>query len=231
MNYSQDALRHSAVLVQLYSAGATATTRHIAFPRPEGVAGGVAGELLDRLAGAGLELTRTCGYITLLSWAGQQAGRDPSPAPASQQVDLQLLGEELDMIDSPMAGAGAGRPSQLPLTAISSPDTVRGSDEPHHWRLLDLHYGVPLFDTDLNRAVVERLVAVAGAEAEVGVGLNGGREPGLLEFIKQHSSDSRLTRLDENQVPHSLTDNKYTTLLRLIRRCPTRPSRSGLTGR
>ena len=57
------------------------------------------------------------------------------------------------------------------------------------------------------------------------------REPGLLEFIKQHSSGSMLTRPDENQVLHSLTVITYPTLSHLIRRCPSRPSRSGLTGR
>ena len=72
-------------------------------------------------------------------------------------MDLQLLEEELDNIDSPMAGAGVQtkniRPNQLSLNVKTS--TEDDSLE-NCWKLMDISYRIPLFDMDLNSAITTK---------------------------------------------------------------------------
>lgn len=80
---------------------------------------------------------------------------------------VQLLAEEVDAIDSPMAG---GAPPRLPQPELKKHRPMRlllpsPGGEPGHpatlaanWLVLDLTYGIPLFDAELNREVMERIV-------------------------------------------------------------------------
>ena len=73
---------------------------------------------------------------------------------------VQLLAAEVDAIDSPMAGGAPPlspprppRPNRLTL-----PPRGEHTELAANWVVLDLTYGIPLFDADLNRAVMERIV-------------------------------------------------------------------------
>ena len=90
---------------------------------------------------------------------GPQSAREFSPdGTALDSSTAQLLEEELDNIDCPMAGRGRGgeqggkpqRPGNLKLQ-----DTVALVKE-EDWQILDITFGVPLFDMELNAAVTNR---------------------------------------------------------------------------
>ena len=83
--------------------------------------------------------------------------REFSPA-AGENMDLQLLEEELDNIDSPMAGAGVLtkniRPNQLSLNV--NVKTSNDDNLENYWKLMDISYRIPLFDMDLNSAITTK---------------------------------------------------------------------------
>ncbi len=101
---------------------------------------------------------------------------------------VQLLAAEVDAIDSPMAGGAPpltppplARPSRLTL-----PPREGHTELAANWVVLDLTYGIPLFDADLNRAVMERivgrgLVKAASLERLSAASLDTGAA--LLDFI------------------------------------------------
>jgi FAM91 C-terminus len=84
----------------------------------------------------------------------------------SDTDSVQLLAEEVDAIDSPMAGGApppppsppppSKRPSRLELPPPGS--EMKQPSLEDNWVVLDLSYGIPLFDADLNGAVMERIV-------------------------------------------------------------------------
>jgi len=102
------------------------------------------------------------------------------------------LAAEVDAIDSPMAGGAPpltppprppplARPSRLTL-----PPREGHTELAANWVVLDLTYGIPLFDADLNRAVMERivgrgLVKAASLERLSAASLDTGAA--LLDFI------------------------------------------------
>ena len=73
-------------------------------------------------------------------------------------MDLQLLEEELDNIDSPMAGAGVLtkniRTNQLSLNV--NVKTSNDDNLENYWKLMDISYRIPLFDMDLNSAITTK---------------------------------------------------------------------------
>ena len=82
-------------------------------------------------------------------------GKAREVSPACEELgssSIQLLAEELDTLDSAMAGAEGAAPPARPRPASLAP-----APAPQQWLLLDVTYGVPLFDLELNRAVVGRV--------------------------------------------------------------------------
>lgn len=204
----QDALLHSPVLLQVFSAGdCRATTRHIAFPlntdnnllaqEDKPVL-----ELLSLIASK-VNLIHCCGYVTLANYPrpverSREASRENSPA--GQAVDLHLLEEELDNIDSPMAGqpSNISRPSALQL-----PNTANNKTLLDNWKLLELSYGVPLFDMELNSEITTRINEGDLVQADSLSQLRETSEKiqeGLLTFIKENRGGSQDCQ-DDDDVP------------------------------
>ena len=87
----------------------------------------------------------------------KQEIRETSPDGAElNSCNAQLLEEELDNIDCPMAGSMSksstvpSRPKDLQLGEKLKPLEVCS------WQVLDITFGIPLFDMDLNAAVTKR---------------------------------------------------------------------------
>jgi hypothetical protein len=102
---------------------------------------------------------------------------------------VQLLAAEVDAIDSPMAGGAPPlsppRPPPRP-NRLTLPSRGGHTELAANWVVLDLTYGIPLFDADLNRAVMERivgrgLVKAASLERLSAASLDTGAA--LLDFI------------------------------------------------
>eukprot|EP00090_Calanus_glacialis_P008224 TRINITY_DN16538_c0_g1_i1.p1 TRINITY_DN16538_c0_g1~~TRINITY_DN16538_c0_g1_i1.p1 ORF type:complete len:858 (-),score=315.54 TRINITY_DN16538_c0_g1_i1:118-2628(-) len=220
----QDALLHSPVLLQLFSsAEQKAQTKHVAFP-VQGEQGHSFDSVL-RQVGEKVDLTHTCGYVTVVNFPRKtvkvikqdkptkQATTEKDKleregSPAGESLDsstVQLLEEEIDNIDSPMAGEPtkkALRPTNLKLSVQSNTDLVE------EWKLLELSYGVPLFDTELNAAITGRIVK-GGLVTEESLASLGGDcqklKEGLLDFIRDNTdsySCSIPSMMDDNEVPY-----------------------------
>ena len=193
----QDALLHSPVLLQVFSSGdVRATTKHIAFPcvQTDDMEESVKA-LLTNLESK-VDLHHTCGYVTLVNFPRKEeksatenteAKRESSPA-AGETVDLQLLEEELDNIDSPMAGAQTNkqRPNQLNLK-VSPQQKEKMVDE---WKVMDISYGIPLFDMSLNCSIISKIMEGSLVTEESLARLKESLEKkkdGLLNFINDNS--------------------------------------------
>ena len=193
----QDALLHSPVLLQVFSSGdVRATTKHIAFPcvQTEEMEDSVKA-LLTNLESK-VDLHHTCGYVTLVNFPRKEeksatenteAKRESSPA-AGETVDLQLLEEELDNIDSPMAGAQTNkqRPNQLNLKVSSRQKETMVDD----WKVMDISYGIPLFDMSLNCSIISKILEGSLVTEESLARLKESLEKnkdGLINFINDNS--------------------------------------------
>jgi len=213
----QDALHHSPVLLQLFSSGdQKAKTKHIAFPINE-EEGSEYDTVLKHLSKK-VDLTHTCGYVTLVSLPvgienkskheidGGKVERQGSPAGETlDSSTVQLLEEEIDNIDSPMAGEPTKKPQRpkdlnLPL--------AKNRDIPKEWKFLELSYGVPLFDTELNATITMKIVSGGLVTEESLVSLREDSEKlkeGLLQFILEKTdsySCSIPAMVDVNEVPY-----------------------------
>ena len=208
----QDALLHSPVLLQVYSSGnIKANTKHIAFPICAPSNCDESTTKLLTLLQTKVDLSHTCGYVTLVNLPRKQTKsdesklefkRESSPA-AGENMDLQLLEEELDNIDSPMAGAGVQtkniRPNQLSLNVKTSTD----DSLENCWKLMDISYGIPLFDMDLNSAITTKVLD-GGLVTEDSLGsLRDTSEKvkeDLLKFIRDKTLDVP-DWLNDSEVP------------------------------
>jgi len=212
----QDALLHSPVLLQLFSAGdLKAQIKHTAFPL-----NGAQGfdSILGKL-GKMVDLTHSCGYVTLVNFPTKKASVpskkfDKVPgvtmrggSPDGEVLDLsnvQLLVEELDNIDSPMAGEKIkkpNRPSELQLAVGPSSELVE------EWKPLELNYGVPLFNTELNASITSRIVEGGLTKEKSLESLMdefGKLKDGLVQFITENTDGyncSIAAMLNDNEVP------------------------------
>ena len=145
-----------------------------------------------------IDLHHTCGYITLVNFpkrrerteASGETKRESSPA-VGDKMDLQLLEEELDNIDSPMAGmsaSGSNRPKKLTLNVTTAEASRKGFED--DWKLMDVSYGIPLFDMELNCAITNKILEGDLVDQDSLQSLQETSERakmGLLEFIKDNS--------------------------------------------
>jgi len=150
----QDALLHSPVLLQAFSTENEdkAETKLISFPFKDLDDSYKTGlERLERV----IDLSCSCGYVTMVNLA-EKARKDPQRlrSPAGKVLDADsedLLAQEIDAIDSPMAGEPPKRPTVLCLP--SKPDLN------DRWLVFNVTFGVPLFDADLNKEIMGKLVS------------------------------------------------------------------------
>ena len=197
----QDALHHSPVLLQAFSAvDCKATTKHIAFPLNTNLHSQEEEPVLDLLTrvGSKVNLTHCCGYVTLANFPRPVERREAREnSPAGQAVDLQLLEEELDNIDSPLAGPPGKvcRPQALQLQSSVNKTLA------DNWKLLELSYGVPLFDMELNSLITTRINEGELVQAESLSQLKESSETirdGLLQFIRENRASSEEICVDED---------------------------------
>ncbi|KAH9523750.1 hypothetical protein Btru_040824 [Bulinus truncatus] len=206
-----DALSHSAVLVQGHGIHAEGLTVNIPFPLEQAPASFTEGyyqchEAITKLAST-LDLEHTCGYVTLLNPYKEELQEDIEPIENSEaaksevsnpdlsdlltdstqpvgeqdnsllpcngfkdQYSENVLASELDdlenntLIDSTDSSPRV-KPclhldvQKLNMKSISQSKCVRSPEslQEHEWVLLDLCYGLPLFNTNLNKEVCSRI--------------------------------------------------------------------------
>ncbi len=173
-----DALQHSAVLVQavatrtsstaerppepleepeteLMGPGAVAKTMSVAFPRMD-----FASPVLSKLDST-LDLTHACGYVTLLDLPppSSRSSRSRSSSPVNGRVgreEADLLAAELDGMGDD--GGGGDRDKKIRSLSLQVGRSRTRRTTPN-WTLLDVNFGIPLFDAKLNKDVCERIVS------------------------------------------------------------------------
>jgi len=157
----QDALFHSPVVLQAFGDvnDEKAVIKNVPFPvAKEDILSPGSKLAIDQVK-PHVDIESSCGYISLVnipSIGSQTSPRAPGPKCSPDKVELdsssaQLLMEEVDSVNSPMAGPPAvARPNMLNIPN-KNPD-------PDHWQVMDLTFGIPLCDNDLNAAVVSRIV-------------------------------------------------------------------------
>ncbi|XP_003729294.2 protein FAM91A1 isoform X1 [Strongylocentrotus purpuratus] len=187
-----DALAHSAVLIQAHGWLRDGETICVPFPLDESTRKGHltrssmhTHKTIKKLEEE-LDLTHSCGYITLLRSGCLSA---PTPLPSNQetkaegkddedaqnQLTASQLSEAADDEESPgleeaVGGQAAESESldiekakdlmQLPLETREVPegnDRVLSEEMESNWALLDLSFGVPLFDEFVNQEVCQRI--------------------------------------------------------------------------
>ena len=174
--------------------------------------------------GSSVDIESSCGFLTLVTVPnsiregkkkrGEKAKQDINASDSKQEVresspdgaelnssNAQLLEEELDNIDSPMAGEPnkTNRPQGLQLqnTAVNKTSLV------DNWKLLELSYGVPLFDMELNSLITTRINEGELIQPESLSQLRESSENiknGLLHFIRENRA-SIPDGLDDEDVP------------------------------
>ncbi|XP_041483997.1 protein FAM91A1-like [Lytechinus variegatus] len=184
-----DALAHSAVLIQVHGWLSDGETVCVPFPLDESSRIGyltrssmhthrTVKKLEDEL-----DLTHSCGYITLLKSGCLSSSQHPQPSSqdgkdgpnddedaqsrltASQLSeaadDEEGLGEAADGAESKSLDVEKAKDSmQLPLGSRQVPDErerINSEELESNWVLLDLSFGVPLFDEVVNQEVCQRI--------------------------------------------------------------------------
>ena len=193
----QDALLHSPVLLQVFSSGdIKSETKHIAFPLNITEQEETIKQLITKLE-TKVDLSHSCGYLTLInlpSKRSQETKRDiqRESSPAGETMDLQLLEEELDKIDSPMAGEMPSKQNRPNKLQLKLPTNTSDSSLVSDWKVMDVSFGIPLFDMELNNIITSKivegdLVKEESLEALMDSSMSVGE--GLLSFIKENSLD------------------------------------------
>lgn len=162
-----DALQHSPVLVQAHCPiGETeSVTRTVPFPMSTSDEHQLKTDLHwwavsygQRALPSYVDIDHSCGYLTLIKLVDlknkscattkKAAAEDDDDTPTNgdmKEEDAELLQQEVDKID-----LSAKRKKKLTL------DTK--SDKHGVWMLLDVTFGIPLFDTELNQTICKRIV-------------------------------------------------------------------------
>ncbi|RUS75324.1 hypothetical protein EGW08_016913 [Elysia chlorotica] len=203
-----DALTHSAVFVQGHGSGAEGFAVHVPFPFSNNSGSFSEGQYqshpaVNKLCQT-LDLSHTCGYVTLLNPHREDTREDDqpeltNPLDSNQSADQSPLVEdpsslaetsdsaltvksdlpkngfhdqqaedtlrsELDTLDDVFAYTPTDRPDgslhlDLQPAGLGEPAAPKVADvlKEDDWLLLDLCYGLPLFNTQLNQAVCSRI--------------------------------------------------------------------------
>ena len=163
--------------------------------------------------GSSVDIESSCGYLTLVTVPKEEkrgksvnGGKDCNGSADSRKEDresspdgaelnssgAQLLEEELDNIDCPMAGSLTSSMTKSTIMPLRPTDLhlgvkVEPLEENWSWQLLDVTFGIPLFDMELNAAVTKSqdtisvkpwLILEFQVDRE---GSGDGREPGQAE--------------------------------------------------
>lgn len=143
-----DALQHSPILVQpiCNSGQSEAKTKMLPFPAGKDDSSKFWQTLPElRLLYDDLDLSHTCGYVTLLDFdvsEGKAKTNSGEVKNEENSSNVHLLAEELDKMNKDEVK------NKLTLDL-----------KPSHWLVLDLNFGIPLFDSDLNKRICDSIVS------------------------------------------------------------------------
>ncbi len=141
-----------------------------------------------------VDLKHVCGFVTLLDLPlsaiqekkGKAEGdRRVSPGPTNGKVSKEqadLLAEELDSIADP-APEQKDRERKIKEMTLDVGAGGGGKEKKTRvpeWKLLDINFGVPLFDADLNKDVCKRIVTCGLWKKERYTGGNGTRHRSIV---------------------------------------------------
>lgn len=172
-----DALTHSAVLLQAHSrASYESETEYFVFPAAKTAVKQPSSSTYLRLVEE-FGLDSSCGYVTFLKTCKKKGNRLKHDQNSSRQrskgvdeptngmVDaaaVELLGEELEVLEleTLQSKNESALNSSDDITVDSHASicsTCYASDV--DWVLLDCHFGIPLFDSNLNGEICERVIS------------------------------------------------------------------------
>ncbi|XP_016105914.1 protein FAM91A1-like [Sinocyclocheilus grahami] len=151
-----DALTHSAVLIQGHGMHGHGETVHVPFPfddedlKAEFSYSNMCAHKALKILRDKVDLEHQCGYITMLNHNNRHRRR-PSDADGDPELsgvlDASGSNESFELVTEENNGDGSKKPG----TEVSSSE-----DE---WVPLELCFGMPLFSSELNRKVCQRIVS------------------------------------------------------------------------
>uniref|UniRef100_A0A4W3HJ60 Family with sequence similarity 91 member A1 n=1 Tax=Callorhinchus milii TaxID=7868 RepID=A0A4W3HJ60_CALMI len=151
-----DALTHSAVLIQGYGIHGHGETVHVPFPFDEQQMKGefsrsnMCAHQSLKVLSEKVDLDHFCGYVTMLNHR-------------VQHTNDRCLNAESDEKDSPSGSDAQGSTESFELVADEPvADTVSNritevSTREHEWMPLELCFGIPLFVSELNQTVCQKI--------------------------------------------------------------------------
>ncbi|XP_048759028.2 protein FAM91A1-like [Ostrea edulis] len=233
-----DALTHSAVLVQAHGWQSEGKSVKVAFPFAKEDSGDFSSGAYQKhsaiqTVSKQIDLKNSCGYITLLNtgresqtvWrddqdddflVGDVASEWESSEPSNGVKDQQsadVLAMEIDMLelesDSVEKSSAQALKHHLRLDLPKSQVSCDLSQE-EHWVLLDCYFGIPLFDSSLNKEICSKVVNF-GLFKQEGLQelLHSSRKLSLrlLNFISQYQD---IPTIDATSDPLLPSDNEQT---------------------
>ncbi|XP_041359980.1 protein FAM91A1-like [Gigantopelta aegis] len=227
-----DALSHSAICVQAHGYHSDGCTVHIPFPfKKEASESFKSGHYPSHAAITKLceeiDLVHACGFVTLLnlnkpsmdqgdsdvflmdkscSSSDISSTSDLGHRPTNGVTDLmsaQVLASEIDLLEDSAADSQNKLTKEKLTLNLNGPQTCDMLTE-SEWMLLDCHFGIPLFNTDLNREVCERISSLGLFKHESLKGLlHSSRLLSLkfLDFITNWQNPSVMTEIESSGIP------------------------------
>uniref|UniRef100_A0A670Y327 Family with sequence similarity 91 member A1 n=1 Tax=Pseudonaja textilis TaxID=8673 RepID=A0A670Y327_PSETE len=155
-----DALTHSAVLIQGHGIHGVGETIHIPFPLDEAEQQGDFSRLnmgvhkALKMLREKMDLQHLCGYITMLNPFSHPVKRKLSDASEEKEDPELALGSDVNgstesfemVIEEPYIDPAAKQSPEVPTTELE-------------WVPLELSFGIPLFSSDLNRKVCRKIAS------------------------------------------------------------------------
>eukprot|EP00096_Caligus_rogercresseyi_P011485 TRINITY_DN4523_c0_g1_i1.p1 TRINITY_DN4523_c0_g1~~TRINITY_DN4523_c0_g1_i1.p1 ORF type:complete len:812 (-),score=203.50 TRINITY_DN4523_c0_g1_i1:384-2819(-) len=144
-----DALQHSCLLVQGFSLinDSEVPKKNLTFPVEEDDSKDHA--FIQKIQDC-MDIENTCGYMTLINL--RVLDLPPEAPNPPDEKGLSLLEEEVNSIDDhPFAGASKQKEESKKVDE----DPLSYQD---NWTLLELHFGLPLFDSSLNKVISQKIV-------------------------------------------------------------------------
>ncbi|XP_067677224.1 protein FAM91A1-like [Haliotis asinina] len=226
-----DALTHSAVFVQGHGFMNDGETLQIPFPLKKDEPGSLskAHHSCHRVVQAlssSIDLVHTCGFITLIR-PGRTCSKynDQVASPINKSCSLTSIGENIEkptngikddlsaqVLASEIDALGSvenspSKPSKDKLTlhlTDMSEDGVGSQPPEGDWLLLDCSFGIPLFDTSLNKDICNKISSLGLFKQESLQGLlHSSRllSLRLLDFITEWQNPSVISEIESSGVP------------------------------
>lgn len=156
-----DALTHSAVLVQGHGAQADGEVVYVPFPIDEPIIKGdfslehVCRHPAVQALREKLDLEHSCGFIAMVTPRSREVTEGPPAGTAEDSPadsDTQGSADSFEIVGGDAEGAVE---KMAPRRAPPSAPTAQAD----HWVPLELCFGIPLFNSELNKSVCERVAS------------------------------------------------------------------------